>query len=198
MMTILPVIVVALLSNAFRSMLDTVHQVEEFRVGYRISEDNIGHDLLPQLKSVCEENGVLLQEYPQEDISLLMQGKTIAAFVEITDHSYTIYQSSDGKIEASIVENIFSSFFYDINSKMTEMTYVMEQGGAGVNEADSVQAVSEKLDTDPVPPSDDYYGIVFSVYSVWWGMLVLAAGNRGVLRARRVAHEPVKNEGGHE
>jgi ABC-2 type transport system permease protein len=71
-MTILPVIVVALLSSAFRDMLDTVHQVEKFRVGYRISENNIGNDLLPQLKTVCEENGVLLQEYPKEDINLLM------------------------------------------------------------------------------------------------------------------------------
>jgi ABC-2 type transport system permease protein len=105
MMIICPLLTVALLSNAFRDMMDTIHKVEDFQVGYRVSEGSIYKEMLPQLKTVCEENGMNLLEFQNGDIDQLMKDKTVAVFVDISDNSCTIYQSGDKKTEAAIVES---------------------------------------------------------------------------------------------
>lgn len=193
MMIVFPIITIALLSNAFRDMLDTVHKVDNFQVGYRVSEDTNYQAMFPQLKTICEENGVTLLDYPDGDIDQLMKDKTVAVFVDITATSYSIYQSGDKKIEAAITESIFSSFFYEINSSMTEMTYSVEHGNTALKEVSDAQVISEKLNTDPVAPSDDYYGIIYIVYGTLWGMIILvsviSSERKGsVLKRMRISH----------
>jgi ABC-2 type transport system permease protein len=190
-MILLPLITVALLSNAFKDMLDTAHKIGEFQAGCRIDESSVYRDMLPELKAVCQENGVILKEYPDGDIPELVKTGTVAVFADIGESSYTIYQSSDKKMEAAVTESIFSSFFYQVNTGMTKAVY---EAGPERQAAKGGMAVkSEKLATEPVPSSVDYYGIVYIVYGTWCGMAVLVAvvsGERkgAVLQRMRVAH----------
>ncbi len=176
MMIILPLVTIALLSNAFQEMMNTDYTVSEFTVGYRIREDNSYRKLIPALKKVCKTQKILLQEYPEGDISQLLKNKTVAAFVEIKDSkSYQIFQSSDYKTEAAITESIFSSFFYQTNKAVTAATYTSEQGKADLSSVRDTKVRHEVLPTDPVPSSTDYYGIIYIVYFASCGMVSLVA-----------------------
>ena len=83
LMTILPVITIVLLSHAFKDMMDTAYKIEPFEVGYHLSAGSAYKDMIPQLKAICMENNVTLQEYQDADTTALLQSKTVAVFVEI-------------------------------------------------------------------------------------------------------------------
>jgi len=175
MMTILPVITILLLSNAFKDMMDTAYKIEPFEVGYHLSNGSAYKDMIPQLKTICKDNNVTLQEYQNADSKELLQSKTVSVFVEITDDTYVIYQSSDKKTEAAVTESIFSSFFYQTNIAMTRMVYEVQNGLSQLSSINSVKVGHEVLSTDPVPSSTDYYGIIYIVYFAWCGMISLTA-----------------------
>ena len=174
MMTLLPVITILLLSNAFKEMMDTAYKIEPFEVGYHLSEGSAYTDIIPQLAQICKENNVTLQEYKDADTTALLQSKMVAVFVEVTDNSYVIYQSNDKKTEAAITESIFSTFFYQVNDTMTGMSNQAQNGLAKLPSSD-VEVTHEVLATDPVPSSTDYYGIIYIVYFAWCGMISLTA-----------------------
>lgn len=176
LMILLPLITIALLSNAFKEMLDTVNKVEDFKVGYRISKDNAYKEILPEFISSCKSEGVILQEFPEGDIEELLQNNTVSVFVDIKSNSaYKIYQSSDKKLEASIVESIFSGFFYQSNNAKITYEYASKQGIEPTLELSETVLKREVLNTDPVPSSTDYYGIVYIPYFAWCGMVSLVA-----------------------
>ncbi|HWT74770.1 MAG TPA: ABC transporter permease [Mobilitalea sp.] len=173
-MSILPLITIALLSNAFKEMMNTSYDIGEFQVGYRVSEDSVYKDMLPELTKTCEEKGIQLQEYPDGDITKLLQSETVAVFVKIGKDSYTVYQSNDKSTEASITESIFSGFFYQANESKTLLTYQMQHNITDVPVPSST-VKSEVLATDPVPSSTDYYGIIYILYFTWCGIISLVA-----------------------
>lgn len=192
-MSILPLITIALLSNAFQEMLDTSFQIQQFQVGYRINEGSKYKDMMPELQKVCGENKVTLQEYPEGNITQLLQSETIAVFVDIKEGSYTLYQSNDKATEASITESIFSGFFYQINDSMTRRLYEAENDIADVPTQGEDQVTSEMLKTDPVPNSTDYYGIIYILYFAWCGLISLVAvisseRKSAIPRRMRVSH----------
>lgn len=188
-MIILPVITIALLSNAFKEMLDTSYEIEEFKVGYRISEDSIYKELLPELQSVCSNNGVILQSFPQGDITELLQRNTITVFVTITDdNSYVVYQSNNKKREAAITESIFSGFFYQVNETRLLLSYETVQENFEIPTLSNAKVAREVLKTEPVPSSTDYYGIIYIVYFAWCGMVSLVA----VISSERKSAIPIR------
>lgn len=193
MMILLPLITIALLSNAFKDMMETTYKIDDFKVGYSISENCRYKELLPELKDVFKNNNLTLQEYPNDDITQLLQNNTVAAFVEITDDTYTMYQSNDKKTEAAVTESIFSGFFYKVNENITMFTYEAEHGVVKAPALSSVKVIHEELDTDPVPSSIDYYGIIYIVYFAWCGMIsltaVISSERKSVIPKRmRVSH----------
>ena len=175
MMTILPVITILLLSNAFKDMMDTAYKIEPFAVGYHLSDGSAYKDMIPQLKTICGDNNIVLQEYENANTTDLLQSKTVAVFVEITNDSYVIYQSNDKKTEAAVTESIFSGFFYQANDAMTGLSYQARNGLVKLPSISSVKVNHEVLATDPVPSSTDYYGIIYIVYFAWCGMISLTA-----------------------
>jgi len=175
MMTILPVITILLLSNAFKDMMDTAYKIEPFDVGYHLSDGSAFKDMIPQLKTICKDNHINLQEYQNVDSTALLQSKTVAVFVEIKDGSYVIYQSNDKKTEAAVTESILSSFFYQVSDTMTEMSYQQQNGSVKIPTVSSIKVANEVLATDPVPSSTDYYGIIYIIYFAWCGMISLSA-----------------------
>lgn len=177
MMIFLPLIIIALLSNAFQEMLNTSYQIEAFQVGYRISDGNNFKDEIPVLKSLCEENDVILQEYPEGEITKLLKEESVSVFVDISKDSYKIYQSNDRKTEAAIVESILYSFFYQVKNAETIGSYMREENLAAFSQplVSNMEIESAVLPTEPVASSIDYYGIIYIIYTAWCGMISLVA-----------------------
>lgn len=174
-MIILPLITIALLSNAFKDMMETNYKISDFKVGYSISDNCRYKDLIPQLKEIFVNNNITLQQYPDEDITKLLQSRTTDVFVHITDDSYELYQSSDKKTEAAVADSILSGFFYKVNETITKITYEAQNGIVEAPVQGSTKVVHEVLDTDPIPSSTDYYGIIYIVYCAWCGMVSLTS-----------------------
>lgn len=195
-MIILPLFTIMLLSSAFKEFLNTTYRIDEFTVGCRINEGSAYRSMLPALKEICKTQKAILQEYPEGDIEDLMQSRTVAVFVEIKeDNSYVLYQSKDKKNEAAVMNSILSDFFYRANETATITAYEAEHN-IKVNElSKEVSVKQEVLDTDPVPNSTDYYGIIYIVYYGWFGMISLVAvisseRKNAIPRRMRASHLP--------
>lgn len=58
---------------------------------------------------------------------------------------------------------------------MTALSYGKEHGILTKAPLKSAEVAHETLDTDPVPSSTDYYGIIYIVYFAWCGLVSLVA-----------------------
>lgn len=194
MMIILPLVTIALLSNAFKDLLDTSYEIGKFKIGYRMDDGSSYKEMLPSLKSACESRGLVLQEYPQGDIENLLKKNIVDVFVDVSDHkTCTLYESSDKKIEAAVTESIFTSFFYQINEVETVSIFAAKNNITGNRIPKEAGVTYEVLKTDPLPSAIDYYGIIYIVYFAWCGMVSLVAvisseRKSAILKRMRVSH----------
>ena len=161
-----PALTIALLSNAFNSLMKSYSAPDEFSVGYR-TESTVFSDNMESIKEAGKEAGIILTEYPDGDPAALITKNDLAAFVDIGSENYTLYKSGDHKTEGAIAD-----YFFD---------RVMSEG---VNTALDMVAPSAKmssslpvthLDFMPAVSSTDYYGIIYIVYFSSLG-LVCATG----------------------
>lgn len=174
MMIIMPVFTIALLSNAFKGMMSTSVSIDPFNAGYRISKESPYEKMLPGLKAVCKDQKITLSQYPEGNIKNLLQDGTVDVFVDIkNDNTYTIYRSDDKDIQATFVESILSSFFYQAG----EAAILSQASKTKANTPSLINGtvIKEILPADPVPSSIDYYGIIYIVYFAWCGMISLVA-----------------------
>lgn len=176
LMIVMPLITIALLSNAFRSMLNTSYEMDDFKVGFRVSEDSKFEPMIANLQDACKKQNIILQKYPEGNIKELLQNETVAVFVEIKDDkSYTLYQSNEKKKEAAITDCVFSAFFYQVNEAVTIQNYAMQNAVTPPSSGQTGKVTHEVLPSDPIASSTDYYGIVYIVYFAWCGMISLVA-----------------------
>ena len=175
MMILFPILTIALISNAFQSLMNTNMKVEEFKVGYRLNGDSTYKPLMGKLQDECKGQNIILQDYPEGDIKELLQNRTVDVFVEITNDQYKLYQSNEKKIEASIADSIFSAFFYQVNEEVVVRTYAMKNDQNTSSRGRESIIKQEVLATNPVPSAIDYYGIIYIVYFAWCGMVSLVA-----------------------
>jgi len=176
-MIIMPVIVIALLSTAFKDMMASAREIDPFTVGYRITADSPYQAYLPELKEVCAENDVNLVEYPEGDMENLIKNQSVTAFVDIQDGDYILYQSSEKNAEALVTESIFDTFFYNVDANQVLVKTQLEQGITAVKliEPDKQLVAHEVLEVEPMPTSTDYYGIIYIAFWSFCGMMPLAA-----------------------
>lgn len=177
LMIIMPIIVIALLSTAFKDMMASAQEIDPFTVGYRITADNPYQTYLPELKKVSSENDVTLIEYPEGEIKSLIKNETVSAFVDIQEYDYILYQSSAKKTEALVSESLFDNFFYQVDANTALVTAQMEKGIVDIKllEPDSEWVAREVLPVEPMPTSTDYYGIIYIVFWSFCGIIPLAA-----------------------
>lgn len=176
-MIIMPVIVIALLSTAFKDMMTSAREIDPFTVGYRIIADSPYQAYLPELKEVCARNDVNLVEYPEGDMENLIRNQSVAVFVDIEADNYSLYRSSEQNAEALVAESIFDNFFYNVGANEVLAKAQLEQGSTNVKliERDKQLVTHEVLEVEPMPSSTDYYGIIYIAFWSFCGMMPLAA-----------------------
>lgn len=186
-----PLLTIGMLSSAFHNMMNTKYQIDNLQTGYRITKDSPYQEMMPKLKAICKENNIILKEYPDEQgksIKKLIGNQTVSVFVDIKKNSYVIYKASDKKTEAAVIESIFTSFFHQVKDAMLlgSLNIPFQSNGN-----DTVHV--EKLKTDPIPSSIDYYGIIYIVYFAWCGMVSLLA----VIASERKGATPRRMQAAH-
>ena len=166
LIVVAPIILIAVLSSAFSSLMASYEEAESFGAGYRVLEENMMTPYIDALKEACEENDISLVEYPEGDVEDVMRSNGLAGFVEFNEDSYTIYKSSEHETEGQILEYMMSSFERNIEIGMT--------GAVTGQQIPETELNIAEHDFMPAVDATDYYGIVEVVYFLWCGIVCVA------------------------
>ena len=163
-----PVLVIAVLSSAFQSLMKSYEAVDAFKVGYSIEENSVFADYMDTIKEAGEDAGITFLEYPDEDVKKTIENNDLAGFAVFGEEEYIVYESADFVTEGITLEYFLSEVMDE--SKNQVLQTIVPQ----LEEEEMVLPVKE-LDYMPAINSTDYYGIVYIVYFIWC-CIVCAAG----------------------
>lgn len=161
-----PLLTIALLSNAFNSLMQSYETPDRFSVGYRDHSTFLsGH--MDAVKEAAEDAGIVMYEYPEGEPAALIANNALSAFVEFSDDAYRLYKSGDHKTEGMIAEYFFGQIMDGrIQAAVSQI--------APETAMTSALPVTE-LEFMPAVSSTDYYGIIYIIYFSSLG-LVSATG----------------------
>ena len=150
------VMVTGMLSAVFKDMMTDNLEFGNFTLGYSFSKDCMYEPVKPVLESIGKENGIELISLTDGSAQNAIQSGKADVFAEFTDEGCKVYATDDRQIEASVVEMIISSVL---------------SGASGAQVKDYLTEC--KIDVQPMPDSQMYYTIAYTVYFVWCSMIVL-------------------------
>lgn len=172
-MLIGPILVIALLSSAFEDMMSSYENVEEFKVGYRVSEASIFAENIEEIKNAGKAAGIFLVNYPDGDPKTLIEKNDLAGFLAYGDEGYTIYESADYQTQGAMLE-----YFMEQVEKQAEKQV---RNSMFPKREESITLPVQKLEFMPAVDSKNYYGIIEVVYFIWCGIVSVA----GVLASEK-------------
>lgn len=169
-----PLLVIVTLSAAFTELMKSYEGVSEFTAGYRLEAASGYAEMLEAIRTEAAGNGILLQEYPDGDITDIIEKNDLAGFIDLASDSYVLYRHADHEVEGATLEYFLSCAMDEgINASL------------GAKTGDSVAFPSEALEHMPSVSATDYYGIIEIVYFCWCG-IVCATGMLGSEKKYRI------------
>ena len=170
MLILLPVVLIALLSDTFDNFLEKNKKLETFQAGYTCEENSFMKPMLAEFQKVCEEKGISLISMEKENgIQKVKEGK-LETYVLLKQSDYELYQGKDKEGCGLILDNLIMAF----------ATGYQQQAVAGTNKTvltleskDLLQV--QKIEIDPIPNAKTYYGIVEILYMLWCGIISIGA-----------------------
>lgn len=167
-----PLVVIFLLSNAFRSLMESYEAPDEFKVGYREYNSALASNM-DSVKEAAKEAGIIFGEYPEGEPAELIEKNELSAFVEFDEDEYKLYKSSEHKTEGSITGYFLERMKNEgANAVLASM----------MPETELVSSVPvSRIDFMPSIDSTDYYGIIYIVYMASCGFIVAS----GVLTSEK-------------
>ena len=154
-----PVIVSAVLISAFSSLLESYKGVDNFDVGYRVTEESQYTQYLDDMINVAQDNGINFERYDDGEPEKLINENELGGFIIFNSDGYTVYESQDLKAEGSTLEYMMSTMFNSVLS----------------GDSEGIKLNIEKPDFMPAINATDYYGIIYIVYFGWCA-IVCASG----------------------
>ena len=170
MLIILPVLLIALLSDTFSAFLETNKKLESFRAGYSCEDNSYMKEMLDEFINVCEKEGITLTQINEETGVRLVREDDLDTYVSFKENDYKLYQGKNKESCGMILDSMVASF----------ATTYGQQRIAQVNETTLPQNTSSsvevtKIKIDPIPNAKTYYGIVEILYMMWCGIISIAA-----------------------
>ena len=165
-----PVLLIAMLSGAFKDMMASYESVKNITVGYEMTDDSSWQPVIAQMNEM-KDGTIHFQKYETDDIAGLVENGSCDVFVDFSKNDYTVYKSEDKSTEGLAVE-------YSLNEVAEQMAYAttIEQGtAAGAGTAESIELEPVKLDGAFRISSQDYYGIIYVVYFSALGIIAISA-----------------------
>lgn len=157
-----PIIVIAALTSAFENMMKSYQGVDEFAVGYHLSEDSIFHEYIDVMKEAGKEAGLHFTEFPSGNAEEIMKKNDCLSFVDFMDDTYMVYTLDNYQAEGMTTE-------YFLNKLMTHIVYYEM-----LEKKETLNIPVIQLETMPNVEAKDYYGIAFTVYFIWCCFVALA------------------------
>lgn len=150
------VMVTGMLSAVFQDLMTDDLDFGDFSVGYSMAEGSAYAPIKPILEQVCADNGIELMELTDGSAQKAIDSGRADIFAEFTDDGCTVYSDGEHDIEAGVTEMLVSSIL---------------SAASGVQVGDYV--TEYKIDVQPMPDSQMYYTIAYTVYFIWCSMIVL-------------------------
>lgn len=170
-----PLVVFALLANAFSSLLEAYKRQGPFQVGYRISEESFFAPGMETLQNVAREADVSFEEFKDGEIKDLAYRNDLKGFVEFGEDSYVVWIREDAKAEGQTLEYLLNTFVEEMDRGRLRMMSAVE---GTETDAQELRLEVERPKFMPAINSTDYYGIVEIIYFGWCA-LICAAGILG-------------------
>lgn len=150
------VLVTGLLSAVFKDLMTDSFEIKDCNVGYTFSSDCKYEPMKPVFEKVFEDNDIDLIYYPQVDAEKLVENGSADVFIEIDDEGCTVYSGKEYTNEAGVI-------------KITAYSIISQSAGVQVG-----SYLNEyEIKADPMPDSELYYTIAYTVYFIWCAMIVL-------------------------
>jgi len=166
LMIVSPIVITAVLNNVFEQLMKSYESPENILVGYRMDENSLLADFMPNIKTTAAEHGISMVELSGSDVQELVKNNGCMVFVEMGNEDYVIYEIDDYENEGRIVEYFLTGLFDSI---------------AVQNTTNSPKLDVIQLDVMPNVEAKDYYGIVYTVFVIWCCFVVLT----GVISSER-------------
>ena len=158
--TVAPLILVAVLSSAFSSMMDSYERAETFTVGYSVAKGSEAEAYMQPIAEIFNENKIEFKEYSDGDPEELLYKEDLAGFIQFSKDDYVISKRIDMVTEGKIIEYTIASFMRNADSYKLGMVNVSEP-----------EISVEYPDHAPVVDATDYYGKIEIVYFLWCGFI---------------------------
>ena len=176
-----PVLVVAALSNAFHNLLDQAENLNEFEVGYQMTENSLFSQYEEILHSQLEEEGISFRRYNGEVPEKIVEDGQVEVFIDFGDENYHIYGADKNELQVRTIQCVM--FFMTENIK------------AYLNGPPSVQLDLEvkELTTIKTAGAQDYYSIIEVIYFLslcvlFLSMIIQAEKGNHILARFRVGN----------
>ena len=162
-----PIILIALLSSAFGTLMEKYESKENIRAGYRIEADETDVRtgiLVEQLETIAKDNGLALTEFGEVDPEETVRKEGLAGFIIFEkDGVYTIYENGDQKYEAKALEYIVST----VDERIAQHTV----NPSGNREEPEIALNTEYPGYMEPISAIDYYGIIEVIYFGWCAII---------------------------
>lgn len=156
LVVLIMVVVTGLLSSVFKEMMTDDFEIKSCNAGFSFSQDCRFEPAKDIIKSILDENRIEAVYYEDESGDRLVKEGTADIFVEITNDGCTVYSDEDYTNESGIVKMIVYSIISNTSGTQTK-DYTNQY----------------EIKVDPMPDSQLYYTIAYTVYFIWCAMIVL-------------------------
>ena len=170
MLILLPILLIALLSDTFSNYLETNKKLESFRAGYSCGEDSFIMPMLDELSQVCTEQGISLTSLDTETGIQNVKDGTLDTFVNFRQNDYVLYQGNDTVACGMLLDSLVATFALAYRQQL-----VTEGNGMKLTQMEGDPIEVQKVAVDPIPDAKTYYGIVEILYMMWCGIISIAA-----------------------
>ena len=165
-----PVLVIAVLSSAFESLMKSYETTDRFKAGYRVEKGSFWEEYVEIIKEAGKDAGIQFLEYPEGKPEEIVENNGLSCFAELGSREYKVYKSADNETEGVTLEY----FLVWCLDQSLDQALIMSVH-ADISNKEDIEIPVQKLDYMPAVDAKDYYGIIEIVYFSFLGIICIAS-----------------------
>lgn len=157
-------LVIAALSNAFHTLLDSADELRDFTIGYTMDEANVLSIMEDTMVQMFEEEGVSVQKYDDADPTQIIKDGKAEVFIVFDADKYHIFGDDKKQIQARTVQYVLFNAESMLNATLASAT----------GQIKTASFTAEALPTIETSQAENYYGLIEIIYFACLGSVFLA------------------------
>lgn len=176
MVLLSPIIVMGALSSAFDGLLQDDYSLETVTIGYHTMEGSVLDRFLSENQKSFEEDKITLRLCETVEGRELVAGKELDVFVLEGEDGLELFTLNPNSIPTEMCQYLLNRFYREYGNAYREAVLTQVTATTGTESELIVDFQTDKLDSLELSPAGNYYGIIETVYFIWFsGMLFLTA-----------------------